>query len=1115
MSRMASRAPKPPVSSRLRTQPASGQTSRQPSRPPSALGNASTSSTASQRELNDPAAVLPVPTPLAFPSTRSDSECNIQVVIRCRRRSSKEISESSPIVVTTNGPKSTEIVVQTESQTSALGIVQMAPTRTYPYDTVFGPEADQSLVYEDVVAPKLDEVINGYNCTIFAYGQTGTGKTYTMQGDLVPTPLGYPSPSAGMIPRALHKLFLHLNERFSDFTVKVSYIELYNEELRDLLSTDLPAPTSTAQPMGAGKAKESQREELKIWDDNKRGGVTISGLKEVFVKDAADAIAVLTKGTERRQVAATRFNDHSSRSHTVFTLQVHTKESSGTDEFVRSGKLNLVDLAGAENIGRSGAQNTRAREAGAINQSLLTLGRVITSLVEKAPHVPGRTKTCIIATISPARSNIEETLSTLDYAINAKSIRNRPEVNQRMTKNALMKECVEEIERLRSNLMAAREKNGIFFAEETWNEMVVEREGLESDLKDTRTALAQADSELRGSRADLNESLSQLAHRNQELAQTREILRLTQDELMRTRKQLDVMSRALDDEIIVRTAHQDTETNLDQVATQLRATVQQTIGDNTALLDELERKANMLTANLKVADQSRLALDKRAGNIQAVIDEFAKEHERAVHGLSNTATDLRSKQFEQLSTLSSLVKEQNTSIKEAIKSLHSSEKTTEDVTVALQSSLSESSDLILQGFDQWSAGFLLASTSLIKDIKAAGRVSCGVAENALDVLYQSVEALGADADKHLTNEARIVAEVNAAAEAAAADEIRRLKRQNASLTQLLEREQSDAERTRNDLVRRVSGMLEDYSRGRDASLRKAFTAMEESTVLTEQQWDRFTTEQTAKLDAHVKEGQVTSALIQRRRQDGKRKREEGSGAISSIASSFEQGLATLETSTSMAVISCSSEMQQTLSNARSNQGEVFEQLNRVKRKRLDTTTNTLQAVQQTYRTTREVLASTSQRVGEDVNMIISHAKAGEDASTSHQRNMSAAVSALRDIGATANADLQRDGSAGLGPQRRTYTYTDSWQLTADRQVLLQDRLIIEDDLIEVHSRNPSPLPTEKSDLKAEVEFLHVRPVTAATENELPSGVALNKSRGGKPLAEKPANIVSTNATRRR
>ena len=201
--------------------------------------------------------------------------------------------------------------MQTEPQTSSLGMVQLPPTRTYPFDTVFGPEADQSLIYQDVVAPMLDEVINGYNCTIFAYGQTGTGKTYTMHGDLKPTPLGLPSPSAGMIPRALHKLFTQLNERFSDFSVKVSYIELYNEELRDLLSADLPAPSGTIQPMAAGKGKARDTEELRIWDDGKRGGVNISGLKEVFVKDAADAIAVLSKGTDRRQVAATKFNDHS------------------------------------------------------------------------------------------------------------------------------------------------------------------------------------------------------------------------------------------------------------------------------------------------------------------------------------------------------------------------------------------------------------------------------------------------------------------------------------------------------------------------------------------------------------------------------------------------------------------------------------------------------------------------------------------------------------------------------------------------------------------------------------------------------------------------------------
>ena len=181
-------------------------------------------------------------------------------------------------------------------------------------------------------------------------------------------------------------------------------------------------------------------------------------------------------------------NAHSSRSHTVFTVTVHMKESNPEgEEVLRIGKLNLVDLAGSENIGRSGAMDKRAREAGNINQSLLTLGRVITCLVDRAPHVPyreskltrllqdslgGRTKTSIIATISPAGINLEETLSTLDYAHRAKNIQNKPEVNQKMSKSAKLKEYTEEIEKLRKDLIAAREKNGIFIANDRYQDML-------------------------------------------------------------------------------------------------------------------------------------------------------------------------------------------------------------------------------------------------------------------------------------------------------------------------------------------------------------------------------------------------------------------------------------------------------------------------------------------------------------------------------------------------------------------------------------------------------------------------------------------------------------------
>ena len=106
-----------------------------------------------------------------------ESETNIKVVIRCRRRSEREMQENSPIIVTTNGARSEDITVEASVPTTTFGVVALPTTRTYPFDMVFGPEADQALIYNDVVAPMLDEVVQGYNCTLFAYGQTGTGKT--------------------------------------------------------------------------------------------------------------------------------------------------------------------------------------------------------------------------------------------------------------------------------------------------------------------------------------------------------------------------------------------------------------------------------------------------------------------------------------------------------------------------------------------------------------------------------------------------------------------------------------------------------------------------------------------------------------------------------------------------------------------------------------------------------------------------------------------------------------------------------------------------------------------------------------------------------------------------
>lgn len=434
-----------------------------------------------------------------------------------------------------------------------------------------------------------------------------------MQGDLTPTPIGNPSAQAGMIPRVLFRLFHQLETSAADYSVKVSFVELYNEELRDLLASELSAPAGSTQPMGKGGPSDNQGG-LKIFDDASKKGVFIQGLEEIPVKDAADALALLTKGSHRRQIAATKFNDHSSRSHSVFSITVHTKEiSSIGEDLLKVGKLNLVDLAGSENIGRSGAENKRAREAGMINQSLLTLGRVINALVDRSSHVPyreskltrllqdslgGRTKTCIIATISPARSNMEETLSTLDYAIRAKSIRNKPEVNQRMTRNSLLKEYIAEIERLKADVLAAREKNGIFFSEETWNQLSADQELRQTEMEEAKKQIKIVESQLRSVREEFEQSIALLMKRDGELKETKERLKETKGELEVKEGQLKWVKSALEEEVVVRQAYHVNETKLDSVACGLRQVATESIDDLGALFDKIREIASFLNSDI-------------------------------------------------------------------------------------------------------------------------------------------------------------------------------------------------------------------------------------------------------------------------------------------------------------------------------------------------------------------------------------------------------------------------------------------------------------------------------------------------------------------------------------
>ncbi|XP_072486113.1 kinesin-like protein KIF3A isoform X5 [Notamacropus eugenii] len=326
------------------------------------------------------------------------------------------------------------------------------PPKTFTFDTVFGPDSKQLDVYNLTARPIIDSVLEGYNGTIFAYGQTGTGKTFTMEGVRAVPEL------RGIIPNSFAHIFGHIAKAEGDtrFLVRVSYLEIYNEEVRDLLGKD-----------------QTQRLEVKERPDV---GVYIKDLSAYVVNNADDMDRIMTLGHKNRSVGATNMNEHSSRSHAIFTITIECSEK-GIDGnmHVRMGKLHLVDLAGSERQAKTGATGQRLKEATKINLSLSTLGNVISALVDgKSTHVPyrnskltrllqdslgGNSKTMMCANIGPADYNYDETISTLRYANRAKNIKNKARINED-PKDALLRQFQKEIEELKKKLEEGEEISG-------------------------------------------------------------------------------------------------------------------------------------------------------------------------------------------------------------------------------------------------------------------------------------------------------------------------------------------------------------------------------------------------------------------------------------------------------------------------------------------------------------------------------------------------------------------------------------------------------------------------------------------------------------------------------
>uniref|UniRef100_A0A8V0YWI6 Kinesin family member 4B n=1 Tax=Gallus gallus TaxID=9031 RepID=A0A8V0YWI6_CHICK len=336
----------------------------------------------------------------------------VRVALRCRPLVPKETSEGCQMCLSFV-PGEPQVIVGSD--------------KAFTYDYVFDPSVEQEEVFNTAVAPLIRGIFKGYNATVLAYGQTGSGKTYSMGGTY--TASQEHDPSMGVIPRVIKLLFKEKEQRQDwEFVLKVSYLEIYNEDILDLLCSS--------------RERSSQ---ISIREDPKEG-IKIVGLTERNVACARDTVSCLEQGNNCRTVASTAMNSQSSRSHAIFTICIDQKKKNDKNSSFHS-KLHLVDLAGSERQKKTKAEGDRLKEGININRGLLCLGNVISALGEenkKGGFVPyrdskltrllqdslgGNSHTLMIACVSPADSNLEETLNTLRYADRARKIKNKPIVN--------------------------------------------------------------------------------------------------------------------------------------------------------------------------------------------------------------------------------------------------------------------------------------------------------------------------------------------------------------------------------------------------------------------------------------------------------------------------------------------------------------------------------------------------------------------------------------------------------------------------------------------------------------------------------------------------------------